>query len=720
MNNHRHAWFVWLCLASSCVVGTDDIADESQVDLVGSSCSVTPDPVALGERFTVTAAGLRKLADVTVELADSVASSSWSATTDAEGRLSFARQASVAGPARVAIRHQGRLKATCGFTVDDASAPSISLAVEGAPNLPYHGTQAKVTVGFVSTPVRVDLSRDGNPAFASWPGGSFFTLAADGRSLTGSWCISASCWGFVEGTHVLDVVGTFSDGQTAAASVTVHVADAADSTPPTVPANLTATVTSASQLRLAWTASTDQVGVTGYRVERCTGAGCAAFAEIGTATTSTFASAGLAAATTYSYRVRAYDAAGNLSGYSNMASATTPSPVTTPYVMRVETVATDGRTGAGDNGWGGHQVRYTTHADGTEHALYIRGGLNDTTRNWRLVKRAANGGWSEAATNQTHHEAHIVRTSDDRVHVVAFPNNVATIYSSPSFAPVTIRPGEMPKVLTYVGVGIGADDTIVIKSYTDPCSPCTAATTAVWASGAWNGASWAFHPVVQQYVGDRYAYDYVLPGAFGNPDEFVHVANRDVLKAVAGLPNLTASYVWDGMRAFVSGITNTTAWRQFDVMPRRTPPSNTTTSAAFMYFMDVFADSSHRLITLHRVTDPAGPSGLYLTVDDAAGHQLYQGIPSYQGGYPRIFEDSKGRLWLLALQSGTPHVRLYRVNSDFTLGAYTDLSSAFANRPIGERARLAVPRGGNLVDNTITGYYPYGATITAFKIRLPD
>jgi len=36
---------------------------------------------------------------------------------------------------------------------------------------------------------------------------------------------------------------------------------------------LTATAASASQINLAWTASTDNVGVTGYMVERCTGAG---------------------------------------------------------------------------------------------------------------------------------------------------------------------------------------------------------------------------------------------------------------------------------------------------------------------------------------------------------------------------------------------------------------------------------------------------------------
>src|SRR5438093_675166 len=44
-----------------------------------------------------------------------------------------------------------------------------------------------------------------------------------------------------------------------------------DTTPPTAPSNLTATAASSSQINLAWTASSDDVGVAGYLVERCQG-----------------------------------------------------------------------------------------------------------------------------------------------------------------------------------------------------------------------------------------------------------------------------------------------------------------------------------------------------------------------------------------------------------------------------------------------------------------
>jgi hypothetical protein len=86
---------------------------------------------------------------------------------------------------------------------------------------------------------------------------------------------------------------------------------------------LTATAGSASQINLSWTASIDNVAVTGYKVERCSGAACSNFAQIATPTATTFNDTGLAASTSYSYRVRATDAAGNLSSFSPTATAST-------------------------------------------------------------------------------------------------------------------------------------------------------------------------------------------------------------------------------------------------------------------------------------------------------------------------------------------------------------------------------------------------------------
>jgi hypothetical protein len=100
----------------------------------------------------------------------------------------------------------------------------------------------------------------------------------------------------------------------------------ADATPPTAPTSLGATASSSTQIGLTWTASTDNVGVTGYGVERCTGASCTSFAQIGTTSgATTFSDSGLTASTSYSYRVRATDAAGNLGTFSNTSSTATSS-----------------------------------------------------------------------------------------------------------------------------------------------------------------------------------------------------------------------------------------------------------------------------------------------------------------------------------------------------------------------------------------------------------
>ena len=89
-----------------------------------------------------------------------------------------------------------------------------------------------------------------------------------------------------------------------------------DTTPPSIPTNLTATAISSSQINLSWTASTDNVGVTGYKVYR-------GGSQIGTSPSTSYTDTGLTPSTLYTYTVSAYDAAGNTSNQSSPASATT-------------------------------------------------------------------------------------------------------------------------------------------------------------------------------------------------------------------------------------------------------------------------------------------------------------------------------------------------------------------------------------------------------------
>lgn len=92
-----------------------------------------------------------------------------------------------------------------------------------------------------------------------------------------------------------------------------------DVTAPTAPTGLAATSTSQTSVSLGWTASSDAVGVTGYRVFRNG-------AQVGTTTTRAYTDSGLTAATAYRYTVRAVDAAGNLSAASTELVVTTQAP----------------------------------------------------------------------------------------------------------------------------------------------------------------------------------------------------------------------------------------------------------------------------------------------------------------------------------------------------------------------------------------------------------
>ncbi|MFC4585202.1 GH12 family glycosyl hydrolase domain-containing protein [Sphaerisporangium corydalis] len=91
-----------------------------------------------------------------------------------------------------------------------------------------------------------------------------------------------------------------------------------DVTPPSAPANLTASNVTSSGVGLAWSASSDAVGVTGYDVYRGS-------TVVGTTSGTTYNVTGLAASTSYTFSVRARDAAGNASSASNSVTVTTSS-----------------------------------------------------------------------------------------------------------------------------------------------------------------------------------------------------------------------------------------------------------------------------------------------------------------------------------------------------------------------------------------------------------
>ena len=179
-------------------------------------------------------------------------------------------------------------------------------------------------------------------SFTSSPGAGFTDRIvtnpngdiAEDRLVTATGSYSATASLFATGQWVMQVVGVRVAGNTPPPP---------DMQPPTAPYNVTA-MPGSTFITLSWAASTDNVGVVNYVVERCQGEGCSDFAEIANPVGTMFYDTGLTPSTSYSYVIRAADAAGNISDYSNTASAITLIPDTQPPTAPSSMTATPGST----------------------------------------------------------------------------------------------------------------------------------------------------------------------------------------------------------------------------------------------------------------------------------------------------------------------------------------------------------------------------------------
>ncbi|MDX6419343.1 MAG: acid phosphatase type 7 [Trebonia sp.] len=132
---------------------------------------------------------------------------------------------------------------------------------------------------------------------------------------------SYSDGGLIPGTtHAYTVTAADGAGNVSPASNQASATTQADTTPPSAPGTPVAAAVTASQVSLSWTASTDNVGVVGYRVIRNG-------SVIATVSGTMYIDSGVSASTSYTYQVVAADAAGNTAS-SGTLSVITPAPGT--------------------------------------------------------------------------------------------------------------------------------------------------------------------------------------------------------------------------------------------------------------------------------------------------------------------------------------------------------------------------------------------------------
>ena len=182
-----------------------------------------------------------------------------------------------------------------------------------------------------------------------------------------------------------------------------------DATPPTAPSGLSADATSSSQVDLSWNASSDNVGVTGYEIWRGPAGGTLTKIATTSGTGTSYSDTTVAASISYDYQVKAFDAAGNISGLSNTATVTTPAapetqPPTTPSNLHVTgtaqtsiSLAWDAST---DNvGVAGYNIYVNnTRVDSTTNTTYTANGLTcGTTYNVAVEAYDAAGNTSTQA-----------------------------------------------------------------------------------------------------------------------------------------------------------------------------------------------------------------------------------------------------------------------------------------------------------------------------------
>jgi len=212
---------------------------------------------------------------------------------------------------------------SASVTVNPAAATHYQLAAPGSATA---GSAFTITLTALDQFNNTATAYQGKAHFTASDAGAGVVLPADYTFVAGDNGVHTFTNGVTlvtAGSRTITATDTVTASITGSASVTVQQTD---TSPPTAPSNLSA-AESGFQINLSWTASTDNVGVSGYFVER-ENPGSTTFVQIGTTTGTTYTDTGAAPNSTYSYRVRAGDTSGNLSGYSNVVGVTTPAALT--------------------------------------------------------------------------------------------------------------------------------------------------------------------------------------------------------------------------------------------------------------------------------------------------------------------------------------------------------------------------------------------------------
>lgn len=215
---------------------------------------------------------------------------------------------------RVSMKYNGTPTSCESFSYGEVEDYTVNIGGSApdtqAPSNPANLSASNVTTTTVDLSWNASSDNVGVTAYDVYQGNTVIaTVSGTSRQVTG--LSSSTAYSFrVRAKDAAGNVSGFSN------TVNVTTATPPDTQAPSNPTNLSASNVAETTLTLNWTASSDNVGVTAYDVFQGS-------TNLGEATGTSANITGLTANTAYSFRVRAKDAAGNVSGFSNTVNVTT-------------------------------------------------------------------------------------------------------------------------------------------------------------------------------------------------------------------------------------------------------------------------------------------------------------------------------------------------------------------------------------------------------------
>jgi len=387
----------------------------------------------------------------------------------------------------------------------------------------------------------------------------------------------------------------------------------------------------------------------------------------------------------------------------------------------VELVTDQAVTGDGGNNWGGHQSRIVHTQDGIFTANTVE-GKGKFHREWRVVKREANGSWNILATGDAGREpVNLLAAPDGTLYVVGWPNESGTLWQGqPDKDSLEMTSSKIPGVAKgnwpYASAGINASGDLCILSSIGGEDP---GGEFKWACYYPSTGKWVTQTSKLDY---RFCYTYVFPGPEG---QLSLVSTRDVRWGALKYkkPKDAFDYVFNAYGVWHTEDTIHTPIERIYTVEEA--PAEQSQFVMLNAQQDAYVDIRGRIHIIYRV------KGQSTNNESISRHAILArdgtlltdvALPTELGGeYSRIFQDKKERFYLL-----TSNGYLYPMDKDgIELGEPLQLdlglgrlSSVVEYSGFG----LSVPRTGTPLSDVMDVVFPSsnGSAWMYFQLDFSD